>query len=417
MNLAKLIKSTALCVSFAVLAASFSGCGSLANKIKYMFSPEPTLASKNNSAPQAAPGERKQTESGYGFNSLGSDQLKSIYYTIGEYLSKSRSEEFKVESVTVSMFDEALGAYEMDHPEVFWLNLESRYSYVEYSDYSVGFELNFILDGGELEEAKDAFDKKVNEIVESAPAQAGEYQTEVFINNYLIDNCDYRSDDSMRHNAYGALVRGAAVCDGYSKAFQILCNRLGVDCVGINGFSPEFNKENGESSDTGHMWNCVKIGGNWYHIDVTWNDGDAHIQRYLYFNVTTDEIKKNHTISPMYNSNADSKQLYNFFVPECTSEEYNYYKRECVTISNLDNDSDLLAAFLQAVRRGDQYFDFLISTDLDYKETTQAISDSYGYQWIEAVNSYNRGGSQISSECKFYTYDSINAVTFALQYI
>lgn len=417
MSLVKLIKSTALCVSFAVLAASFSGCGSLANKIKYFFSPEPTLASKSSVGSDASTVKSGNAAGGYGFNNLGSDQLKAVYQTIGNYLDKSRGEEFKVESVTVSMFDEALGAYEMDHPEVFWLNLGSRYSYIEYSDYSMGVEFNFILDGSELEEAKQAFEKKINEITESAPAQAGEYQTEIFINNYLIDNCEYNSEDSMRHNAYGALVRGAAVCDGYSKAFQILCNRLGIECVGINGYSPEFNRENGESSDTGHMWNCVKIGGSWYHIDVTWNDGDAHIQRYLYFNVTTDEINKNHTISPMYNSEAESKQLYNFFVPECTSEEYNYYKRECVTISSLDDDSNLLASFLQAVRRGDMYFDFLISTDLDYKETTQAISDSYGYQWVEAVNNYNSGGSQISSDCKFYTYENINAVTFALQYI
>ena len=176
------------------------------------------------------------------------------------------------------------------------------------------------------------------------------------------------------------------------------------------------NKENGESADTGHMWNCAKIGGEWYHIDVTWNDGDAHIQRYLYLNLTTEAIKKNHTISPLYNSESDSNDICNVFVPECTSEEYNYFKREYVTLYDLDESDALLAAFLETVRNGGEYFDFLISEDLDYAETTQAISDSYGYQWIEDVNGYNSGGAQISTDTKFYTYENINAVTFHLEY-
>ena len=165
------------------------------------------------------------------------------------------------------------------------------------------------------------------------------------------------------------------------------------------------------------MWNCAKIGGEWYHVDVTWNDGDAHIQRYLYLNLTTAAIEKNHTISPFYNGESNSKDIFNVFVPECTSEEYNYFKREYVTLYNLDQSDEILAAFLQVVRNGGEYFDFLISEDLDYAETTQAISDSYGYLWMEAVNEYNSGGAQISTDTKFYTYENINAVTFHLEYI
>ena len=196
----------------------------------------------------------------------------------------------------------------------------------------------------------------------------------------------------------------------------MLCDKLGIQCVGINGYSPDFNKENGESSDTGHMWNCVNIGGEWYHIDVTWNDGDTHIQRYLYFNMTTEDIRKNHTISPLYSNGSDPNELYNVYVPECTAEDYNYMKRECVTLYSLDESDELIAAFLEAARNREEYVDFLISEDLDYGEATQAISDNYGYRWIEEVNYYNSDGAQISTDSNFYTYGSINAVTFDLQY-
>ena len=76
-----------------------------------------------------------------------------------------------------------------------------------------------------------------------------------------------------------------------------------------------------------------------------------------------------------------------------------------------------MAEFLAAVQSGDRYFDFLVSEDLDYQQTTQSISDYYGYKWIEAVNGYNSGGAQIDSETQFYTYQNINAVTFDIQYI
>lgn len=411
MNLVKFIKPMAACTAVVVLAASISGCGWIFPK-----TPEPTRVPSTETQSKVSLGDRTEADNGYGYKSLDTDIKKTAYSTIGEYMKMSESEEFVLEDITLNEFDEALVAYEADHPEEFWLDLNSRYSYVEYGS-SMGFELNFEFEGDELNAAKESFNSKLNEITASAPEEATDYQIEIFVNDYIIDNCDYQSNAPMKHNAYGALVKGAAVCDGYSKAFQILCNKLGVECVGINGYCPEFNKENGESSDTGHMWNCAKIGGEWYHVDVTWNDGDAHIQRYLYLNLTTAAIEKNHTISPFYNGESNSKDIFNVFVPECTSEEYNYFKREYVTLYNLDQSDELLAAFLQVVRNGGEYFDFLISEDLDYAETTQAISDSYGYLWMEAVNEYNSGGAQISTDTKFYTYENINAVTFHLEYI
>lgn len=409
-----LIKSAAVCIAIVLFALALSGCG-LIDKLKYLLTPEPTLPSSA-SGSRVALSDRVHTETDYGYNSLDSVGLKTTYDVIGDYMNRSYGEEFDIGSMSLSDFDKALCAYETDHPEEFWLDLDSRYSYIDYGD-TTGIELHFEMTGEELQSAKEIFDQKVEEIAANAPAEADDYHIEIFINDYLIDHCDYISDASMCHNAYGALVKGGAVCDGYSRAFQVLCNRLGVDCVGINGYCPEFNKENGESSDTGHMWNCVKIGGSWYHIDVTWNDGDQHIQRYLYFNMNTADIEKTHTISPLFSDDSDSEKLYNVFIPECTSEEYNYMKREYITLYDLDNDSELLAAFLQVVRSGGRYFDFLISDNLDYGETTQAISDSYGYRWIEAVNSYNSGGAQVSSDSNFYTYTNVNAVTFDIQYI
>jgi len=104
-----------------------------------------------------------------------------------------------------------------------------------------------------------------------------DYEKVSNINSYLINLVTYdpnygKRDDSGKpvdsrynHDAYGALVSPhLAVCDGYSKAFVLLCEKAGVESVvGLGTGMPS-----GES----HAWNYVKVDGKWYGIDVTWND-------------------------------------------------------------------------------------------------------------------------------------------------
>ena len=58
----------------------------------------------------------------------------------------------------------------------------------------------------------------------------------------------------------------AVVCEGYSKAFQYLCDLGGLDCISVSGIM---------SSDTDagpHMWNVVTLEGQNYLVDVTNSD-------------------------------------------------------------------------------------------------------------------------------------------------
>ena len=100
------------------------------------------------------------------------------------------------------------------------------------------------------------------------------------INNYLIEKVTYDpyygiteatdgggTESVFDHDAYGALVESHhyAVCDGYAKAFLLLCQKEGIDCVVVLGTAV--------SSYENHAWNYVKMeDGKWYAIDVTWND-------------------------------------------------------------------------------------------------------------------------------------------------
>ena len=58
------------------------------------------------------------------------------------------------------------------------------------------------------------------------------------------------------------------VCEGYAKAFKVLCDQLGVPAVCVSGLSDK------SLTGSGHMWNLAQIGGVWYLVDVTWDDSN-----------------------------------------------------------------------------------------------------------------------------------------------
>ena len=73
-----------------------------------------------------------------------------------------------------------------------------------------------------------------------------------------IDGGDIYSSDS--HVVTGLLRDGIGVCSGYAKLYGLLLNDSGVPAITVY------------SSKMNHEWVMVKIDGNWYHADPTWDD-------------------------------------------------------------------------------------------------------------------------------------------------
>ncbi len=85
--------------------------------------------------------------------------------------------------------------------------------------------------------------------------------------NKIAYDTEFTSDRA--NDAYGALVDGLAVCEGYSEAFKLLCDREGIPCILVVGQGVD--SKTGKTED--HMWNAVQMeDGNWYLVDVTWDD-------------------------------------------------------------------------------------------------------------------------------------------------
>jgi len=174
--------------------------------------------------------------------------------------------------------------------------------------------------------SKAVYEKRVREIRNLTPdiianLPAGDFEVELYLHNYIIDRCTYTDTDSFDETTvYGALIMGKASCEGYSHAMKYLSDLCQLDCYVLFG-----SAESKDGIYGNHMWNIITIDGEKYHLDATWNDtvakdDDSEEHRYMYFNVTDEEIKKTHS---------DFETTDN-----CTSVKSNYYVR-----NNLSFDS------------------------------------------------------------------------------
>ena len=145
-------------------------------------------------------------------------------------------------------------------------------------------EFNYIDDCTQEEvlELRSMIDTRSKEIVRDLRLGGmSDYEKVNEINKYLCDNVYYPKEPYISHDftPYGALFSGRAVCEGYARAAKILCELAGLDCYYVVGYC------GGDPVNGGHAWNLVKVGGEWYQLDVTWNDGSGTDD---YFLVTDD---------------------------------------------------------------------------------------------------------------------------------
>lgn len=156
------------------------------------------------------------------------------------------------------------------------------------------FEVTFTyrLTADEVSSMNLASEKAAREIISELSPDMDDYEKLKFFHDYLILNCRTDAGDEYADTVYGALVRKKALCEGYTKAFAYLCNLVGIENVIVTG-----------ETTVAHMWNMVKLNGNWYHVDVTWDNPDDELHElypdvvlYQYFMVTDSVIKNNHKI-------------------------------------------------------------------------------------------------------------------------
>lgn len=270
----------------------------------------------------------KISNSDYYFKKLTEDQ-KKIYTAVAiavkdfEKMAKVKAYENNIDDIIISDASEAMEAFYADHPEAFYLNLEYEvYTVKSITGKSVEIKLKYLVeDKAQMQEQLNTVKSKVNNIISSIKGTTA-VEKELEIHDYLAKNIEYykytdiNSIPSENHTLYGALIKNKAVCDGISKAFQILCDKVGIENILVSGKIDEL-----------HAWNLVKLDDEWYNVDLTSDKSIKNTSNnviHTYFNITTDSIKSTHTLK-------NEEKL-----PDASATKYNYYIYKDYVISQAD---------------------------------------------------------------------------------
>ncbi len=175
-----------------------------------------------------------------------------------------------------------------DHTEIFY------YNYKNSSYWSTGkLEFNYTDTKPNVIKQRNELNQRVNDTLSKIITPGmNEFEKQLAIHDYIVLNTAYDYDNYLKntipkesYTTYGTMVKGIAVCQGYTETFKLLLNKVGIDSSIVS------------SKGMNHAWNIVNIDGQNYQVDVTWDDPTPDQKgrvRYKYLNLTDIQMKKDH---------------------------------------------------------------------------------------------------------------------------
>lgn len=207
----------------------------------------------------------------------GEDNIK-----ISSKLSNLVDKNDDMSNSLMKSFQNAWDAFRNDNVDIFYIDGSkmclvtktiTKGSKVTYEFYiSRGVNENYLVDGfsnaKEIDEAIEYVSESENQIL-STITEKNDYYKIVKAHNWIVDNVEYNLEDSVNNsNIYGALHDKKVVCEGYARLFKSLMDKLEIPCILVSGVGVD--SKTGQSEN--HAWNYVYLKGNWYAMDVTWDD-------------------------------------------------------------------------------------------------------------------------------------------------
>lgn len=171
----------------------------------------------------------------------------------------------------------------------------------------------FVEKGADRAKVTNELFEKLDGWIQQVDSQAANtYQKELLTNNLLCLENVYEFGD-YDQSLYSAVMEGKTVCAGFAKAFCAMMNALDVDAtVGLS---------RNEEENMGHAWNVVEFdNGNYYCVDVCWNNEDGSSTGYSndYLNVGEAD-SKNSDFAVIYHTYQTG---YENYIPAIAADSY-----------------------------------------------------------------------------------------------
>ncbi len=107
----------------------------------------------------------------------------------------------------------------------------------------------------------------VDDILMYIEPEMTDFEKMLVVHDYMTLNYHYDYGNYVdgtipleSYSAYGIITNKTGVCQAYAEAYMVLMAMLDIPCQLVS------------SNPMNHAWNLVKLDGDWYHVDVTWDD-------------------------------------------------------------------------------------------------------------------------------------------------
>ncbi len=256
---------------------------------------------------------------------------KSAYDELYKALINGEKKVNFISRITSDEYLKVRDAVYNDSPEIFWWCSSDLWWYNS-DDIITAVEFDYLFSPEELKEANKLFFNRSLPVIFYANLLDNDMDKIKYVHDYLCLSIEYDYDAFNSGNyggklqtAYSAIVEYKTVCAGYARAFAYYMQQLRIPCVVVSG--------------SGHAWNFIEVNGDYYQMDVTWDDG---AQNPPYFNLPHSEMQKIESHTPEFSSifviqnhptKSESMTYKNFFgdIPEGLPYTYKEF-------NNLEND-------------------------------------------------------------------------------
>ena len=225
------------------------------------------------------------------------------YERYASYYSKRPSEKdmriIKLAAMILESASEHTGVpYEGDYILYHFLGFDYYLDQTVTGDKCLGnltFEnITQMADKSEQETVQKKMDEILSEIVNDSMT---DYEKISVVYQYVCDHVSYDSAHKSDPNylpqftAYGAIMNGKAVCQGFCNSLYYMLNKVGIDTRIISG-----------NPDEPHSWIIVKLGGKYYYCDPTWDEKIENPDLYKNFLKGKNTFLVSHTPDMEYRS-------------------------------------------------------------------------------------------------------------------
>ncbi len=302
--------------STAGTTASSSSAGSSASVIEADVTETTELDSlKYNSA--------DEIQRPYSYNQLSEKQMY-IYDAIISAAERLRTD-INFSSVMDITAEDYCAVYQQVYNEehaLFYIDTKMQYAVNTSTNRIASSIMNYKYSDETIRRMQTEIEAEASRVLNMITPEMTEYDIVKLFHDYLASNVVYDETEENCRDIYGVFVKKRAICGGYSKAFSYLCDKVGIETVTVTG----------DADGEAHMWNMVKIDGEWYNIDVTYAVADnGSYVRYDYFCVTDEMLADSRTVY---------EQIYTY--PKATSDACDYYVKNGMMADSWDEARAML---------------------------------------------------------------------------